>query len=41
MLALITGITVMAFKTSANLEVRHKMPDPDRFFPSRCKYPEG
>jgi hypothetical protein len=37
MFALIAGITAMAFKTSAQLEVRYKMPDPDRFFPSRCE----
>ncbi|KAA8895520.1 hypothetical protein FN846DRAFT_969139 [Sphaerosporella brunnea] len=35
MFALIAGITAMAFKTSAELEVRHRMPDPDRFYPSR------
>jgi hypothetical protein len=37
MFAVIFGITAFAFKTSAEREVRYRMPDPDRFFPSRCK----
>ncbi|KAK0715805.1 hypothetical protein B0H67DRAFT_645503 [Lasiosphaeris hirsuta] len=31
----IFGITACAWKLSAELEYRHKMPEPDRFFPSR------
>ncbi|KAI1327490.1 hypothetical protein F5Y16DRAFT_191699 [Xylariaceae sp. FL0255] len=29
------GITACAFYLSAQLEYRHKMPEPDMFFPSR------
>ncbi|EGS21388.1 uncharacterized protein CTHT_0032450 [Thermochaetoides thermophila DSM 1495] len=31
----IFGITAMVWKYSAEHEVRHKMPEPDRFYPSR------
>ncbi|KAK4107931.1 hypothetical protein N656DRAFT_455061 [Canariomyces notabilis] len=31
----IFGITAMVWKLSAELEYRHKMPEPDRFYPSR------
>ncbi|EMC96634.1 hypothetical protein BAUCODRAFT_122617 [Baudoinia panamericana UAMH 10762] len=33
--AVIVGICAMAFSVSADREHRDKMPDPDRFFPSR------
>jgi len=31
----IAGVVALAWKTSADREVRTKMPDPDRVFPSR------
>jgi len=31
----IVGITAMVWSISAEREVRYKMPEPDRFFPSR------
>ncbi|KAK0746538.1 hypothetical protein B0T18DRAFT_429485 [Schizothecium vesticola] len=33
--AVIFGITAAIWKLSAELEYRHHMPEPDRFFPSR------
>lgn len=33
--AVIFGITAAIWKLSAELEYRHQMPEPDRFFPSR------
>ncbi|KAI5809371.1 hypothetical protein BZA77DRAFT_328752 [Pyronema omphalodes] len=35
MFAVIFGVAGLAFKMSAEREVRYRMPDPDRFFPSR------
>ncbi|KAI5850882.1 hypothetical protein BZA05DRAFT_399076 [Tricharina praecox] len=35
MALVIVGFTAMAWKASANLEERSRMPDPDRVFPSR------
>jgi len=35
----IFGFTALAWKVSAEREVRYRMPEPDRFFPSR-KYAE-
>ncbi|KAL8827140.1 MAG: hypothetical protein Q9191_003369 [Dirinaria sp. TL-2023a] len=35
MAAVVVGITAIAWSVSAEREVRYKMPDPDRFFPSR------
>jgi hypothetical protein len=29
------GITAVVWKISADIEYRHKMPEPGRFFPSR------
>ncbi|KAL1840694.1 hypothetical protein VTJ49DRAFT_189 [Mycothermus thermophilus] len=34
-LAAIFGIQFFIFKLSGEIEYRHKMPEPDRFFPSR------
>ncbi|OTA63667.1 hypothetical protein K449DRAFT_381399 [Hypoxylon sp. EC38] len=34
-MGVIFGITALAWKLSAEREVRYKMPEPDRFFPSR------
>ncbi|TRX96857.1 hypothetical protein FHL15_002163 [Xylaria flabelliformis] len=34
-MGVIVGITALAFNLSAQREHRHKMPEPDRFFPSR------
>ncbi|KAI0393011.1 hypothetical protein F5Y17DRAFT_459350 [Xylariaceae sp. FL0594] len=33
--AVVFGIAAVAFKLSADLEYRHKMPEPNQFFPSR------
>ena len=38
MAVVIAGFTAMAWKASANLEERTKMPDPDRVFPSRSEF---
>ncbi|KAF8249938.1 hypothetical protein K440DRAFT_581608 [Wilcoxina mikolae CBS 423.85] len=35
MFAVIAGVAAMAWKASAEREVRTRMPDPDRVFPSR------
>ncbi|QIX00382.1 hypothetical protein AMS68_005899 [Peltaster fructicola] len=35
MLGVVGGIAAMAWNLSAQLEFRNKMPEPDRFFPSR------
>ncbi|OTB08145.1 hypothetical protein M426DRAFT_7951 [Hypoxylon sp. CI-4A] len=34
-MGVIFGITALTWKLSADREHRHKMPEPDRFFPSR------
>ncbi|KAI1749870.1 hypothetical protein F4782DRAFT_532952 [Xylaria castorea] len=34
-MGVIVGITALAWNLSAQREHRHKMPEPDRFFPSR------
>ncbi|KAJ4425182.1 hypothetical protein N0V82_000237 [Gnomoniopsis sp. IMI 355080] len=33
--AVIVGLTALTWNLSANREFRHKMPRPDRFYPSR------
>lgn len=33
--AVIMGATALVWNLSANREFRHKMPEPDRFYPSR------
>jgi hypothetical protein len=38
MVAVIAGVTALAWKTSADREVRSRMPDPDRVFPSRREF---
>ncbi|KAI5779981.1 hypothetical protein EDC01DRAFT_279899 [Geopyxis carbonaria] len=35
MMGVIVGITALVWKTSAEREVRTRMPDPNRMFPSR------
>ncbi|KAH9891377.1 hypothetical protein F4778DRAFT_331444 [Xylariomycetidae sp. FL2044] len=35
MMVVVGGITAVAWSLSAKLEHRHRMPEPDRFFPSR------
>ena len=39
MAATIVGIVAFTWKLSAERETRYRMPDPDRFFPSRCNAP--
>lgn len=38
MAVVIAGCVAVAWKTSAEKEYRTRMPDSDRFFPSRCQF---